>query len=96
MAKLDSDFRETLDAAFNHAVSHLENLDQTSVAATADLETLRARINKPLARAGIAPDQVIQELNADVAGGLLGSAGGRFFGWVIGGALPAAVGADWL
>src|ERR1700730_18352276 len=96
MAKLDPDFRKTLDAAFNHGVSHLENLDQTSVAATADLETLRARINKPLARAGVAPDQVIHDLAADVAGGLLGSAGGRFFGWVIGGALPAAVAADWL
>ena len=96
MAKLDSDFRKTLDAAFNHAVSHLENLDQTSVAATVDLETLRARINKSLARAGVAPDQVIHDLATDVAGGLLGSAGGRFFGWVIGGALPAAVAADWL
>ena len=96
MAKLDPDFRKTLDAAFTQAVNHLENLDQTSVAATADLATLRARINKPLARTGVAPEQVIQELNADVAGGLLGSAGGRFFGWVIGGALPAAVGADWL
>ncbi len=28
--------------------------------------------------------------------GLLGSTGGRFFGWVVGGALPAAVAADWL
>src|SRR6266508_2161201 len=96
MAKLDPEFRTTLEAAFNHAVSHLENLEQTSVAATADLGTLRARINKPLARAGIAPDHVIHDLAADVAGGLLGSAGGRFFGWVIGGALPAAVAADWL
>jgi glutamate/tyrosine decarboxylase-like PLP-dependent enzyme len=96
MAKLDAHFRQTLDAAFTQAVNHLESLDQTSVAATAELATLRARLNKPLARAGIAPEQVIQELNADVAGGLLGSAGGRFFGWVIGGALPAAVGADWL
>src|ERR1700682_5460882 len=80
MSKLDSDFRKTLDSAFTQAVNHLENLDQTSVAATVDLATLRARINKPLARAGV----------------VLGSAGGLFFGWVIGGALPAAVGADWL
>jgi len=96
MAKLDADFRKTLKSAFTQAVSHLESLDQTSVAAITDLATLRARINKPLARTGVAPEQVIQELNADVAGGLLGSAGGRFFGWVIGGTLPAAVGADWL
>jgi glutamate/tyrosine decarboxylase-like PLP-dependent enzyme len=96
MSKLDPDFRKTLDSAFTRAVTHLENLDQASVAATVDLGTLRARINKPLARAGVAPAQVISDLAEDVAGGLLGSAGGRFYGWVIGGALPAAVGADWL
>jgi len=96
MTKLEPDFRNTLDSAFTRAVTHLENLDQTSVAATVDLATLRGRINKPLARAGLSPDQVIDDLAEDVAGGLLGSAGGRFFGWVIGGALPAAVGADWL
>ena len=96
MAKLDPDFRKTLDSAYALAIEHLENLDQTSVAATVDLDTLRERINKPLADAGVAPEEVIRELNADVAGGLLGSAGGRFFGWVIGGAVPAAVGADWL
>src|SRR5882672_2295356 len=96
MTKLDPDFRNTLDSAFTRAVTHLENLDQTSVAATVDLATLRGRINKPLPRAGVSPDQVIDDLAEDVAGGLLGSAGGRFFGWVIGGALPAAVGADWL
>lgn len=96
MSKLDPDFRKTLDSAFTRAVTHLENLDQSSVAATVDLGTLRARINKPLARAGVSPEQVISDLAEDVAGGLLGSAGGRFYGWVIGGALPAAVGADWL
>jgi glutamate/tyrosine decarboxylase-like PLP-dependent enzyme len=71
-------------------------LDETTVAATTDLQTLRSRIGKELGRAGIPPDQVVADLLEDVRGGLLGSAGGRFFGWVIGGVLPAALGADWL
>jgi len=39
---------------------------------------------------------VLDELVRDVEGGILASAGGRFFGWVIGGGVPAALAADWL
>jgi aromatic-L-amino-acid decarboxylase len=46
--------------------------------------------------APIPPDQVIEELVAMTEGGLHGSTGGRFFAWVMGGALPAALAADWL
>lgn len=91
-----ADFRRVLGAACERALLHLESLDRASVAATADLATLRKRIGKPLTSEGVSPDQVIDELANDVAGGLLGSAGGRFFGWVIGGVLPAAMAADWL
>src|SRR5215213_435239 len=96
MQKLDPDFRDALNVAFDRAVSHLERLDQSSVAATADAATLRKQIDKPLSQKGLPPAQVIEELATNVQNGLLGSAGGRFFGWVIGGALPAAVAADWL
>jgi len=96
MQKIDPDFRKALDVAFDLAVSHLEHLDDTSVAATVDTTTLRTQIEKPLANESLPPQQVVEELVRDVQGGLLGTAGGRFFGWVIGGALPAAVAADWL
>lgn len=96
MQKLAPDFREALDVAFAHAISHLEHLDESSVAATRDAATLRAQINKPLAQEGMPAQQVVEALVRDVEGGLLGSAGGRFFGWVIGGALPAPLATDWL
>src|SRR5262245_8230727 len=96
MQKLDPDFLSALNIAFNRGLSYLEHLDESSVAATADAAELRAQLDKPLAQKGLPAAQVVEELARDVQGGLLGSAGGRFFGWVIGGALPAAVAADWL
>ncbi|HEU4871718.1 MAG TPA: pyridoxal-dependent decarboxylase [Pyrinomonadaceae bacterium] len=91
----DSSLR-VLSLAQHHALSYLTNLDRAPVGATVDVQTLRQRLNKPLADSGLPPEQVITELVKDVEGGLLGSAGGRFFGWVIGGSLPAALAADWL
>jgi glutamate/tyrosine decarboxylase-like PLP-dependent enzyme len=91
-----SSFRPVLECALQHALTYLDHLDQSPLADTASLETLRERVGRPLAEAGLPPEQVIDDLVADTAGGVVGSAGGRFFGWVIGGSLPAALGADWL
>ncbi len=91
-----SSFNPALTAALDYALDHLASLDLASVAATSSLAELRDRIDLPLNEAGIDPVQVVSELAAGVEGGLLGSAGGRFFGWVIGGSLPAALAADWL
>ena len=85
-----------LQAALTLAQSHLENLETASVAATTDVQTLRARLGKPLGDQGLPSEQVLCELAAGVQGGLIGSASGRFFGWVIGGSLPAAIAAEWL
>jgi hypothetical protein len=88
VANPNSPFRDSLDAAFKHSIDHLENLDSHPVAATASLEMLRNRLGKPLAHDGIAPHQVIGELANDVVGGIIGSAGGRYFAGVVGGSLP--------
>lgn len=92
----DSPFRPALERALSHALDHLDYLEQQPVGARASLDTLRTRLSRPLGNAGLPAAQVIDELAADTAGGINGSAGGRFFGWVIGGALPAALAADWL
>jgi glutamate/tyrosine decarboxylase-like PLP-dependent enzyme len=91
-----SAYRPVLEHVLKHALAHLENLEYTPVSATATLAELRVRLARPLTDDGVDAAQVIDELVADAAGGVLGSAGGRFFGWVIGGSVPAALAADWL
>jgi glutamate/tyrosine decarboxylase-like PLP-dependent enzyme len=91
-----SEFRKTLETTTSLALSYLEELDNNPVSAAADLATLRDRLAQPLATEGIPADQVIARLAEQVSGGLTGSAGGRFFAWVVGGSLPAALAADWL
>ena len=94
--EIDDPSLRVLSLAQQHAFSFLNNLDNAPVGATVDVQTLRQQLEKPLADSGLPSEQVITELVRDVSGGLLGSAGGRFFGWVIGGAVPAALAADWL
>ena len=95
MPKTSAD-RAALERAAGHAFAFLEGLETRSVAATASLAELRARLGRPLADRGVPAPQVIDELVADADAGILGSQGGRFFGWVIGGGVPAAMAADWL
>jgi glutamate/tyrosine decarboxylase-like PLP-dependent enzyme len=87
---------QALERALVHALAHLRALERGPVAATATLEHLRGVLARPLPERGTPAPQVLDELVADTAGGLLGSQGGRFFSWVIGGSLPAAMAADWL
>src|ERR1035438_9456919 len=96
MDNLDQQYRGSLDAAARHALAYLTSLDDRPVAARASLAEIRERLGKPLADEGVDPAQVIDELVRDAEGGLHATSGGRFFAWVIGGTLPAALAADWL
>jgi glutamate/tyrosine decarboxylase-like PLP-dependent enzyme len=78
------------------ALAFLGSLDAAPVHATASLAELRRRFAQPLPDDGADPVAIVEDLARDTAGGLLGTAGGRFYGWVIGAGLPAAVAADWL
>jgi len=92
----ETPLQSVLERTCDHALNYLHSLDDAPVSARATREELLSRLNRPLANQGVDAARVIDDLVADTEGGLLGSAGGRFFAWVIGGSTPAALAADWL
>ena len=89
-------YRPPLDRAVSHALEYLRTLSSAPVTAAATLAELRARLSRPLTPDGEDSARVIDDLAADAGGGLIGSGGGRFFAWVIGGSVPVSLAADWL
>ena len=86
----------TLRLACELALSYLETLPSRPVGEQATLAELRARLGAPLGEEGVEPAAVLRDLAAGADPGLIGIAGPRYFGFVIGGSLPAALAADWL
>ncbi|HET9508836.1 MAG TPA: aminotransferase class V-fold PLP-dependent enzyme [Gaiellaceae bacterium] len=64
--------------------------------ASATVDELRAALALPLGDGPVAAEQVVADLIAAAEPGVVGIPSGRYFGFVIGGALPAALAADWL
>ena len=85
-----------LKRAAELAAEYLESLDQNKVSEEPEPQTIRNRLSKDLTDEGLPALQVIEELSEDARDGLLNTANGRFFGWVIGGGTPVSIAADWL
>jgi glutamate/tyrosine decarboxylase-like PLP-dependent enzyme len=91
----DDDVR-ALRAAQRIAEEFLAGLDERPVWPRATFDEMLAAFDGALPDEGADPVAVVEELAATADVGLSGNVGPRFFGFVIGGALPAARGADLL
>lgn len=90
------DTRDLLIHTAELAATYLEQLDERPVFPQLSSDDLRSRIPHELPEGPTDPRIVVDELAAAVGPGLVAGAGGRYFGFVTGGSLPASVGADWL
>src|SRR3954453_21023691 len=85
-----------LERALHHAEAFLASLPDRPVGPAADADALRAALGQELADEGVPGERVIDELVAGAGPGAVATAGPRSLGVGTGGALPAALAADWM
>jgi len=91
-----SDTRDLLRRTAELAADYLDTLGERPVFPDVTPEQLRAALGGPLPDDPLPAEQVVEELVAGAEPGVVAMGSGRYFGFVIGGGLPAALAADWL
>ena len=85
---------DTLDIAFAEARRFLASLDRRPVSSRGTPEDMRSPLPVHFPEHGIPATDVVRAIAAAAEPGLTANAGGCFFAWVKGGALPAALATD--
>src|SRR5258707_7052841 len=93
---MDDSMRDLLHSAADRALSYLDNLDKRSVSVSAEAMQRLARLDEALPEMPTEPEAVLALLDEIGSPATIATAGPRFFGFVIGGSVPAALAANWL
>lgn len=96
MSAEPDDYSRALNRAHHHATEWLKTIPSRPVHPHQSADELAQRFDQSFHEEGADPVDVVDELVRRVEPGLMVMPSGRFFGWVIGGTLPSALGADWL
>ena len=88
--------RTLLENTAQRAISYLETLGDRGVAPSPEAIASLSTLDQPLNETSASADEVIKQLDDVCSPATMAMAGPRFFGFVIGGALPVTVAANWL
>ncbi|MDB4949925.1 MAG: Pyridoxal-dependent decarboxylase [Gemmatimonadetes bacterium] len=88
--------RPLLDLTAAAAAEYLDGVPERSVVPTADALAALGSLRRPLPDGPADAEQVLRELHAVGSPATVATTGGRYFGFVIGGTLPAALAANWM
>src|SRR5258705_13708028 len=88
--------RELLHSVADRATRYLDELKERRVSPSAAAVRNLDGFLEPFPEGPTAPEEVVRMLDEIGSPATMAMAGPRFFGFVIGGSLPAAVGANWL
>jgi glutamate/tyrosine decarboxylase-like PLP-dependent enzyme len=88
--------RDLLNQTAEIAARYLETLDERGVAPTPEALAGLMELNRPLQEESRNPSDVLETLDRIGSPATVAMAGRRYFGFVIGGSLPAALAANWL
>jgi glutamate/tyrosine decarboxylase-like PLP-dependent enzyme len=94
--RMTKDLRPLLTDATERSLAYLDSLETRPVSPRPAAVANLSAFDVPLQDEPIAPASVLAELDAIGTPATMAMAGPRFFGFVIGGSLPAALAANWL
>jgi glutamate/tyrosine decarboxylase-like PLP-dependent enzyme len=96
MTTRSDDYDGALDRAVEHAKRWLASVPERHVGPLLSADEAQVVLGGPLPEEGLDAAKVVDELAIGAEPGLMAIQSGRFFGWVMGGTLPAALASDWL
>ena len=88
--------RELLEMSAERAITYLEGIRDRPVAPSAAAVAGLAALDEPLPERPMPDEDVIRRLDEVCSPATMAMSGPRFFGFVIGGALPVTLAANWL